>query len=431
MRDQPMITLPVYHISLAAIITLFAVSDLRRRRLYSAFLQFSILAYLYYCILIDINGLYYHIPSVYPIDSDFFMKNSIVVGLFFIFYQLGRMALLPFKLFNSNFRASRFVGNTSRNMVLLPLLFGVLLVALTADGWWIFHPYPQNKGQFALFSLGGASVLANVLILVGLHRALVDDTYRKLAIAVFSMAAAHYALAGDRGSFVFLAIGAYLINLQFRSSITFKTIIEITLVAYLCVLFFQLIVELRSHRYVLGAESDASFLEEINLLPQAIAHMMYGIEINNQNINVYTEGTATFLLKIITQIVPSFLLRPLGVELYNGPWLLADYYIHGGGFFVPAELMFIGGYYTLIIISFYFGVLSELNDRLLLKVSQNNDSLIIVVVVIAAAANAYTMFYGVQAFHRMLTLPLIFYLGRSAFRWKKGNRLRRDNLFRA
>lgn len=420
-----MLVLPWHQISLAVLVTIFLAADLRHRRLFSACLMASIASYVFYYIAIDRIDLYRQIPAVAPFDARFVETSTIIIGLFLLCVQAGRLCVrlaLPARKPESTLTA---VGGVGPSGVLIAAFTGALLIAVSADGWWLFYQYPLNKEQFAVISLGGSSAMANLLLLFAVHRARVLGVHVRLTMTIIMLVSVHYFLAGDRGSIIFLFVGFYALRLQSIKRLTPLVLAEIAAVVVSLLLLLQVTSSLRSETYGLIKEPDTTFLEEIDLLPQTAAHMVFAIDLHDRGVDTFDGDTLDFLNTIIIQLAPSGVLTYLGVELYNGPWRLAAFEQHGGGFFVPAELYFVGGYTTVVVMSFYFGVLAGLNDRMNAIATIRKDTLIVMVVLIAAAANFYSLFYGVQAFHRMLTLPLIILALRGIW-----HRLGRSNVVR-
>ena len=156
--------------------------------------------------------------------------------------------------------------------------------------------------------------------------------------------------------------------------------------------------------------AQGNYLAEIDLLPQSVAHMFHAISIHLSGYQTFTGSAAEFLATLWVQVIPSGLLRGLGATLYNGPLMLSEFVVHGGGFFVPAELYFVGGVPALILIATYFGALAAWLDRL---AQRSEDTVTVTLVLLVAASSFYTMYYGVQAVNRMLTLPVVLLLARA------------------
>lgn len=404
-----MLTLATYQLGLAILITTFMIWDLRKLRFFSAFLLSALLAYLYYYIAIDWYDVYWQIPAIASFDNRFVEANLSVIGVFFLFFQLGRATVGLVRPFRRNITVSDVTQSVGSLNVLTPLLIGVLLIAINADGWWLFDPYPLNKKQFSFVELGGASALGPIILLIAVSQSQVTNSFKRLSMTVIILVSIHFSLAGDRGSLIFVAIAVYGLRLQSQRRITIRLLLEAMILASLFLILLQLIVALRTHTFGTNIRDETTFLEEINLLPQAIAHMVHSMQIYSSGVEVYDGNTVDFLLQITLQIVPSGILKALDYELYNGPWLLAGFVKHGGGFFVPAELIFVGGYSTLIFFSFYIGLFSGLNDWLSRTATKRKDMVIVVIVIVAAASNFYTFYYGVQSLMRMTTLPIVIY----------------------
>lgn len=406
-----MIVLPEYQVPLTATLALLVFLHLRRRRLCSACLLAALLAYTLYLLAIDYADTVAQVRVFSHLQAGFVAANCAIIGTFATCFQLGQFAVT--RAMSSLPAAPRQIARHS-NAVLVPLVLGAALTAVSADGWWLLAPYPQNKGQFALIPLGGAGAVANLLLLIAVLRARTLHLHARLAMTVFWLTALHYVFAGDRGSLLFLTLGLYACRLQAQPRFNLRAALEMAVLGAGMLLLLDQISALRS--WGNAARSSASFLEEIDLLPQSIAHMAHAIDVRLLGAEPLPGGLPAFALTLLIQIVPSGLLHFMGIETYNGPLLLSDYVTHGGGFLVPAELFFVGGLGTVAGIGAYFGAIAALNDRIAQRAAAQGDTLMTILVLLAAASTFYTMFYGVQALHRMLTLPIVFLAARTLLR---------------
>ena len=181
-----MIVMPDQQLLLCASIAISIVWDIRNKNIYSASLMGALLFYVLYYIALDITNTFYHIPEFSQIDDTFVSVQIMVLSVFFLAFQGGRLSLHMFlRLARYNPRQNRLLpgqthGRRTKGIaVLAPLTIGIILIVLTADGWWLFWSYPNNKGQLALFSLGGASVIATLMVLISVHRASSDQALRR------------------------------------------------------------------------------------------------------------------------------------------------------------------------------------------------------------------------------------------------------------
>lgn len=413
-------------LTLVASLALLVFLDIRKRALYSACVLGALLAYALYYLAIDYTDTFAQVPAMAS-HTAFVEVNLTVLALFAAFFQLGRM-LVAVVASRFRFRTPSPASSWRRSpgwAILAPLMIGAVLVAITADGWWLFTQYPHNKNQFAIVSLGGAGAMANLLILLGVQQARLARKYVPIAYGVFGLVSVHYLLAGDRGSFIFVGVGLYALRLQSHKSFNLRRALELLAVSFATLVLLDTVSQLRSHQYGRVQTQEVSFLEELDLLPQAVAHMIHALSISATGAPAYAGGTLQFLLQLLLQIVPSQILTALGIPLYNGPWLLASFVKHGGGFFVPAELVFAGGFLTLSLVALYFGVMASINNRIGQRAREGRDALMTMVVLIAAAANFYTFFYGVQAMNRMVTLPVTLLILRHFMKVVLGWRKRR------
>ncbi len=371
----------------------------------SASIVATLLAYAGYLLAIDLTGQIEQVRVFTHLPPDFVALNCAILAAFLISFLLS--GWIVSRLGKDTFAQPKPVGG-----IIAPLLTGVVLVNVSADGWWLFTPYPQNKGMFQLVPLGGAAAVANLLVLIGFNRALGARRNVCLAHTAFWAVVAHYVLAGDRGSLLFLLVGAYGFHLARLPHLGWRVAVQSVLLAVVLLLALDQISYLRSWGQQ-APTADGNFLAEIDLLPQSVAHMFHAISIQMSGYRAFPGGAVELLMTLWVQIVPSGLLRALGITLYNGPLLLSDFVVHGGGFFVPAELYFAGGFPAVILIAAYFGALASWLDRLAVR---REDTLMITVTLLVAASSFYTMYYGVQAVNRMLTLPVVVLVGRSLLR---------------
>ena len=397
-----MITLPQYQLPLIALLIAVVLRNGLRRRLVTACMLATLLAYAAYVLAIDVTGQIEQVRVFDRLPPAFVTANCTILASFTLCFLLGGWIVSRFSLAPPELKREG-------NGVLGPLVAGFGLVVISADGWWLFAPYPLNKGTAQLIPLGGAGAVANLLLLIGFNRAREMGQHLQPARAVFWLVVVHYVLAGDRGSLLFLLVGAYGFHLARMPRFGWREIPRTILLAAALLIALDQISYLRSWG-MQSPSAHGTFLAEVDLLPQSVAHMFHAISIHLSGYQTFTGSAAEFLVTLWVQIIPSGLLHGLGVTLYNGPLMLSEFVVHGGGFFVPAELYFVGGFPALILIATYFGALAAWLDRL---AQRSEDTLLVTLVLLVAASSFYTMYYGVQAVNRMLTLPVILLLARA------------------
>lgn len=402
----PVITLPAVQLPLIGLLCVAMLWLWATRKLVSACVLTTILAYSAYLLAIDITDQIEPVRVFVQLMPDFVMANCVIVGTFAFCFVAG--ATLSGNFITTGPQTpDGGLGN-----IPVPLAVGVLLVALSADGWWLFAPYPQNKDMFELVPLGGAEAMANLLILIAMNRARTARRHLGLARAGFWLVVLHYVLAGDRGSILFLLVGAYGFHLASQPRTRFRDLVKTAGLAAVAVWALDRLSFLRSWG-AQGPSSGGSFLAEIDLMPQSVAHMFHAIAIHTSGLRTFEGSPPEFLMTLWVQIIPSGVLKAMGYQPYNGPLMLSDFVVHGGGFFVPAELYFVGGFPVLILVSLYFGGLAGWVDR---RAARREDTFVVTVALLVAASSFYTMFYGVQAVHRMLSLPVVLICARAIFR---------------
>ncbi|WP_171208064.1 MULTISPECIES: hypothetical protein [unclassified Ruegeria] len=397
--------MPLYQLPLIALLAVFTLRNGLKRRLVSSAMLGTLLAYASYLLAIDVTGQIEQVRVFNTLPPEFVTANCAILAAFATAFLTGGAVI------NAIAQKAPAMPARARG-VLVPLFTGLALVTISADGWWLFAPYPQNKGQFQLVPLGGASAMANLLILIAVNRAHSTGHQLGIARAVFWSVIAHYVLAGDRGALLFLLVGAYGFQLSNLPRLTWRHLVKTGVLAAMLMIGLEQISALRSW----GAQTPSaqgSFLAEIDLLPQSVAHMYHGIALRLSGYQTFAGSTVELLGTLWLQIIPSGILSAVGVQLYNGPLMLHEFVVHGGGFFVPAELYFAAGPSAVLTIGAYFGALAAVADRL---AKRRNDTLMVTLVLLVAASSFYTMFYGVQAAHRMLTLPLVLLATRALFR---------------
>lgn len=411
-----MITGAIYQLPLIALLVVAILRDGLRRRMVSAAMLGTVAIYAAYVLAIDVTGQIAQVRVFDRVPPEFIAANGTILAIFTLSFLVGgwlMRALIP----------DQTPSPRTEIGVLGPLIAGAMLVLISADGWWLFAPYPLNKGAWQLVSLGGAGAVANLLLLFAVNRARSSGRHVRLARTVLWAVALHYVLAGDRGSLLFLVLGAFAFDLATTPRRGWRVAIRALCVAAIALYALEQISFWRSWG-VQTQSSGGSFLAEIDLLPQSVAHMFHAISIRLSGYQTVAGGAIDLLATLWLQVIPSGVLRGLGMQTYNGPLLLSEFVVHGGGFFVPAELYFAHGFPSVALIALYFGALAAFADRCS---ARPGDTFMTTLVLLVAASSFYTMFYGVQAVHRMLSLPVLLVVLRALLQAV----LRRHTRFRA
>ncbi len=307
-----------------------------------------------------------------------------------------------------------FSRKKGKNAFFAATFIGITLLIATADAWWIFYPYPEGGKKWAVIDLGGTGFIVQLAVLYGFRDGLtLGGGYRRAAMLIVVLVCSHFVLTGDRGSLLFLLLGTLLIyylntDEKKRRRMKWSAIPGFPLLIY----FLDQISKWRSWGNSTEISGVADLASDIDLLPQALAHLNHSATIF-EFYGAHFDGIFSFFSQFFMQILPTAVLNHLNIEIYSGAWALADYVQHGGGFFVPAETYFIGGYVGVISIASYFSLFSAWNDRILSVVFREGvDRALtrgeVVLASLSLGALPYTFFYGLQAFHRMLLLPALF-----------------------
>ncbi|WP_235012675.1 hypothetical protein [Spiribacter roseus] len=398
---------------------LLAIIFLRQGGLASFMLLFLSSAVLFYFAISASLGEEISITTMrWPRSPEDLLSSVRIMGLWVVTFSAVRVAV--WKLFItrvyflaiSRFRPYSRQAASSKGSFLLSLLAGSILLVLSAEGWWVFVSYPESKSIWRVIDIGGSGFLSILLLLYSFQAGLgIGAGYRRASVFVAMFMCVHFILSGDRGSLLFWVIAiAAVLYLQGEKKQRRRLI---TLAALGLAPFLMLLNQIstwRSGGGVSEATGFASYVEEIDLLPQSFAHLVVSAEIVEFH-GPYFESMLDFLLRFIVQIVPSVVLYVFDWKFYNGPWSFAEFARHGGGFLVPAEMFFIGGYWGVIVISSYFAVIAVILDRLLARVFTQGivafRELTVLSAALATASFPYTFFYGLQSINRMATLPIV------------------------
>lgn len=296
----------------------------------------------------------------------------------------------------------------------LTTIGGLVLLALTVEGWWLFTPYPESKKIWRVIDIGGLGFVANLFCLLGFNLGWrLGRPYRGFAVVLLILLALQFVLSGDRGSLIFWVLGCLIVVFMQANKAQRSWLYAWMVVGVIpLMLLLNNISAWRSWSQDANEVGFASYVEEIDLLPQSFAHLLYAYDISNMYGAQFNDNMLGFFGTMLIQLFPNALLNMFGFETYNGAIRLKEYVFHGGGFFVPGEMYFVGGYTGVILISIYFGVVSAFNDRIIsqamhYRMSQNLNNPVMISACLAIGSLPYTFFYGLQAINRMSTLPIL------------------------
>lgn len=419
------------------LLVILVVVHLRSRAIYSAAVFFVMAFVLAWWLLMMSFDRQITLPGVaWPrSDQSYIQSINILIG-FCLAYLIGRLLpplasafLLGNKRANSGrWEAVAFSLPPKKIFALLAPTLAVFFV-LTADGWWIFAPYPINKNIWALVDVPQAGLISAVISMMVLQSALKFGGWRrKWAFLWILLATMHFTLAGDRASLFFSVLGFFAV-LYFAGTKRQRRRYRF-IGAALLLPFFLLLRNIPTWRSGYFYSQQAEFVTRFSFLdwvenlpnvPKLLADTSVTIEIV-ERFGTYFTGATEFIGTMILQIVPGPILQRFGVELYNGPWALAGFHVHGGGFFVPAELFFVAGFYGVLFVGMYLGLIAAFLDaiwRKVLSIGIMNavGNPVFLTVVLATTTIPRGALYGMQTWHRMATIPVILFIGISLFRY--------------
>jgi hypothetical protein len=371
----------------------------------------------------------------WPRSPVYLLEPVRVVGLWAIVFFAGRLFFgqlieiralsAPRASLKSSLGAKQ--ERATKRWFYVTLLVGSVSLALSADGWWIFARYPQNKDIWRVVEMGSISFVSTLFLLYAFQLAWsIGQNYRRFSVVVAALLSLHFVLAGDRGGLIFWFVAVLaVIYLQGDRRLRRRLLVLSALGVIPLFLFLQQISIWRSWGIASESLGFASYIQEIDLLPQSFAHLVHGFEVVSFH-GPQFDYMLDFFVVFFVQIIPSGVLAMFDWKFYHGAWQLAEYVRHGGGFFVPAEMYFVGGYSGVVLISCYFAVVAVIVDRLLVRVLAFGASAFrdpsVIAAALATASLPYTFFYGLQSFNRMMTLPVLLLVAVRLFQSPKPRR---------
>lgn len=111
------------------------------------------------------------------------------------------------------------------------------------------------------------------------------------------------------------------------------------------------------------AGADQIRLSDITMISASLFHLLYVIQLIQDGISL---GGSTFI-NLIPQSLPSWLDGVLWVRPLNDNWRLADYYHHGGGFFLVANAYWNGGLWVALLFMTVLSAIFVGLDRYLMR----------------------------------------------------------------
>lgn len=418
------------------LLVILTIVHLRSRAIYSAAV-FFVMAFVlaWWLLMMTLDNQVILSGVAWPRSNESYLQSINILMGFCLAYFIGR--LLPrfanlFLLRNkptnlASWKAATFSLPPKTIFALLAPTLAVFFV-LTAHGWWIFAPYPTNKTIWAVVDVTQAGLISAVISMMVLQSALKCGGWRrKWAFLWILLATTHFTLAGDRSSLFFSVLGFFAI-LYFAGTQRQRGRYRLVGAALL-IPFFLLLRNIPTWRGSYFYSQQAEFVTRFSFLdwvenlpnvPKLLADTSVTIEIV-ERFGIYFSGATEFIGTMILQIVPGPILQRFGVELYNGPWALAEFHVHGGGFFVPAELFFVAGFYGVLFVGMYLGLIGAFLDAIWRKVLSSGimnavGNPVFLAVVLATTSIPRGALYGMQTWHRMATIPVVLFIAIAVFR---------------
>tara|TARA_X000000950_G_C13726606_1_gene582494 strand:+ start:262 stop:963 length:702 start_codon:yes stop_codon:yes gene_type:complete len=139
------------------------------------------------------------------------------------------------------------------------------------------------------------------------------------------------------------------------------------------------------------------------LIPANIFHLLYVIELAQQNVSIGIKG----FYNLILQFPPSWFDGILYTRPISDGWTLANYYWHGGGFFILANLYFYGGITPMLISYFFIGLIALKIDQ----ITKNYKKLFLYLLYFSLFPIWFIQLgYGLQGFVRTIEVFFIIFL---------------------
>ena len=153
--------------------------------------------------------------------------------------------------------------------------------------------------------------------------------------------------------------------------------------------------------YVFNTNFLGFDIDSIPLIPALIFHLLYVIELAQQNISIGIIG----FFNLILQFPPSWFDGILYTRPISDGWTLSNYYWHGGGFFILANLYFYGGIIPLVISYFFIGIIAITIDEII----KNYNKLLLYFLYFSLFPIWFIQLgYGLQGFVRVIE---VFFIG--------------------
>jgi hypothetical protein len=310
------------------------------------------------------------------------------------------------QLFSSNINTNAYV--------FWLLLFGIIVVIVTAEGWVLFAPYPENKELWGFLDSGGVAILAplcfiGAYFLVGQFQ--VKTIIRLITYIALVIAAIHYLLAGDRGTFLTIYVGVLTIYWLAQSR---RSQVKALFLIMLCIFMVYFLIHwgnVRVYAYEEGLihaifqiypsrySGDFS-VADITLIPASFGHYLHAVDLYNQGVRLQGE---TFVA-LVPQSIPSFVANWIDYERpLNSAWRLAEYRINGGGMYIFAEAFWNFGFIGPIILSLSLAIMAIAIERFYSR--RRNVAKFLYFGFVSTFS--FTAFYGMLPMTRSIQIMLI------------------------
>jgi hypothetical protein len=322
---------------------------------------------------------------------------------------------------------TRFEAIFARRTAWPSLFLSIALLLLTMRGASILDiPYPYNiqGGVGVGVQDSGLEVLGVCLSVYFVLAALRGFGYRSttfnVCVAVVLFNTLFFRVVrGERGSSLGILL-TLAILFHLASRVPYKNALFV-LASILTAAFMQVLgharplaadlglraaLEAGVQEYVIPIGKDVGLVQ---MLPQSFWHLLHTVDLYQLGVRRYGQT----YLKLPGQTVPAFLADWVGYQRpINEAWVLAEYRIHGGGFFVVAEGYWNFGYLGAILVGVFLALMCVLFERWVRRV----DPVMAVPYFGTVVLGVFGLAYGTQTLLRAVevavTMGLVFQVGR-------------------
>lgn len=258
-------------------------------------------------------------------------------------------------------------------MVLLVLYF---LAVIFSQRTIFTHGYVDPERTIYGLNLSGAhALLASAFLYEFVRRSIMGELSRPVAFGiVFTLFIATDFLKGSTGlASGFVAVAALLILGGEPRPV--RRMVWLGAAMLGLVLLSIAVRQVRMNLHDVGPSMLSTVMDTLTQADNTVARNAEGVESTGNGsqyaahllecVSLYEAGVSrewrSVYLPIVYTLQPSFLAGVLGfVRSKEAPWELGEYYVHGGGIFVPGELYWNGGY---LCVALVFGALAWFSWR--------------------------------------------------------------------